>query len=587
MNVINRYLLSEKSKLFIKNYRLSFLLILYLIVYTVFIFCNNFHVKTVTWITSLSWTFLSLLAAIQCFRASKLGNSVNLKNAWRYFGFAVAAWFIGMLIWGFYELLLNKPNPYPSVADLFFMAFGPLFIVGIVYISKTRNIRFTGLIQTGNIGVLFSTITFICFIILYQSIVQSNESLLFLIAALFHVILHWLAFIFAVYILWFYLFETIHRLIFSIICLALLLHSMADTLYTFELLGNSYGSANYLNIVWMIALFLQYLAATVYINSGKKCAVDAEKNSDLGTRQINIHESFLTAYSLLAIGIVFYFYSDYVVKPMIHVLLLIALLFVVFLLVREFGFRKNESNLLSTINASNQYLEKRVEERTKALEAFTYAVSHDLRAPLRSIGGFSEILVEEQVDSLSPASKDALARIRRNVNHMGELINDLLSLSRVNNMPLNKISVNFSAMAMRIFHGLKDERKSNAVLKLQEGLFLKADKNMIEILLTNLLDNAIKYSQVASQPLVKIGYKKSIDAFYIEDNGIGFDMKYSDKLFEPFCRLVSQKNYEGTGIGLATVKRIVEQHSGEIWAESAGKNGAVFYFRLVKAVGLK
>ncbi|MGD8572552.1 MAG: PAS domain S-box protein, partial [Gammaproteobacteria bacterium] len=249
--------------------------------------------------------------------------------------------------------------------------------------------------------------------------------------------------------------------------------------------------------------------------------------------------------------------------------------------------KKIQSELLR----HRDHLEELVSNRTmelstlnRELEAFSYSVSHDLRAPLRAINGFSSLLVEEYQAKLDDAAKDYLSRIIAASVKMERLIDDLLEISRVSRADLNKNSVDLSSMAEEILTTLQTEHPDRAVeWEVQQDLSTRGDPTLMHAMLQNLLDNAWKYT--ANREHAKIRFYRdstngSSSTYCIEDNGTGFDMRYKDKIFQPFQRLHSDKEFEGTGIGLATVNRVITRHSGEIWATSTPGQGSHFYFRL-------
>ena len=225
-----------------------------------------------------------------------------------------------------------------------------------------------------------------------------------------------------------------------------------------------------------------------------------------------------------------------------------------------------------------------LEISNKELEAFCYSVSHDLRAPLRGIHGFSTALAEDFNDKLDDTGRDYLHRICDGAIKMSLLIDVLLELSRVTRQELVIQEVNLSEIASDILAGLQQqEPERKARFTIQSGLVVKGDPNLLRILLTNLLSNAWKYSRQKPETLIafnKITSEKGKDVFCVCDNGAGFDMQYANKLFGAFQRLHRQDEFEGTGVGLATVKRIIDRHHGEVWAESKPGEGTRFYFSL-------
>jgi signal transduction histidine kinase len=242
----------------------------------------------------------------------------------------------------------------------------------------------------------------------------------------------------------------------------------------------------------------------------------------------------------------------------------------------------------------SEHLEELVDERTKQLtlakqeiETISYSVSHDLRAPLRSIAGFAKSLYEQIYPNLDEKNKDNLERIINSTDRMNELIKDLLTLGELSQQTCQIETVNLSDIANEILKTLvllHPEIKIEC--EIQENIFAECDPKLIRTLLENLLGNAIKFSIIKPQPLISFGKmnENEREIFYVKDNGIGFDMDYAHKLFGLFQRLHSTDDFEGTGIGLITVKRIIDMHKGEVWAEAEVNKGATFYFTLVECV---
>jgi light-regulated signal transduction histidine kinase (bacteriophytochrome) len=238
------------------------------------------------------------------------------------------------------------------------------------------------------------------------------------------------------------------------------------------------------------------------------------------------------------------------------------------------------------LKKQRNYLEKLVndlEAANKELESFSYSVSHDLRAPLRTLDGFSGMLLEDYGDKLDETGKDYLNRIRKAGQTMSQLIEDMLKLSRITRAEILKEEVNLSDLARTICDELKatqPDRQLECIVAPQIAVY--ADKHLLEILMRNLLDNSWKYSSKCPITRIEVGSASQNEkkVYFIRDNGIGFDMKYADRLFVPFQRLHSNQEYAGTGIGLATVQRVIQRHSGKIWAESEVGKGSTFYFTL-------
>ena len=238
----------------------------------------------------------------------------------------------------------------------------------------------------------------------------------------------------------------------------------------------------------------------------------------------------------------------------------------------------------------NQNLERRVAERTAELEAlnieleaFSYSVSHDLRAPLRVVDGFSQVLLDEYAAELDATAQDYLHRIHNGSQRMGQLIEDLLGLSRVTRHPLNRRRVDLSALAHDTAAQLRESHpEHNIQLIVDEDLLTQGDPELLRIALSNLLHNAWKYTGRNSEPRVEVRRQQDgkTPVFVVRDNGVGFDMRYADKLFTAFQRLHSEQDFPGHGIGLATVARVIHRHGGRVWAQAEPGQGAEFFFTL-------
>ncbi|MFB2898039.1 PAS domain S-box protein [Aerosakkonemataceae cyanobacterium BLCC-F50] len=239
----------------------------------------------------------------------------------------------------------------------------------------------------------------------------------------------------------------------------------------------------------------------------------------------------------------------------------------------------------------NQNLEERVKERTaelsaanKELEAFSYSVSHDLRAPLRGIDGFSKVLLERYANQLDEKGKHYLDRIRAGTQRMGELIEDMLMLSRVTRTEMKRTSVNLSALAQEISESLSEFQPERSVTwNIAPEITVLGDGALLRIVLENLLSNAWKFTSTRTQTEIEFGLTilpENTQAYFVKDNGVGFDMNYVNKLFIAFQRLHSTNEFPGTGVGLAIVQRIIHRHGGKVWAQGIIDRGAAFYFTL-------
>lgn len=225
-----------------------------------------------------------------------------------------------------------------------------------------------------------------------------------------------------------------------------------------------------------------------------------------------------------------------------------------------------------------------LERANRELEAFSYSVSHDLRAPLRSVDGFSQALLEDYGDQLPPEALDYLHRVRHAAQRMSQLIDDLLKLSRLSRAPMQDEDVDVSALAGEVADGLvRSAPERQVTFDIAPGLHARGDPSLLRVVLENLLGNAFKFTSKVPHARIEVGSRVTKDGeteIYVRDNGAGFDPRYASRLFVPFQRLHSASEFQGTGIGLATVQRVVHRHGGRIRAESQPGEGATFFFTL-------
>ncbi len=269
--------------------------------------------------------------------------------------------------------------------------------------------------------------------------------------------------------------------------------------------------------------------------------------------------------------------------------LFLLLMFATILIEQDHRERRLDARQIGELNRT---LEHQVLHRTEALEdanreleAFCYSVSHDLRAPLRSVEGFAKILARDYEDKpLDARANDLMRRMSASTIRMGQLIEDLLNLSHIARAAVEPVTVDLSALAMEVAQQLVQQNPSHRLveLEIEPGLAIEGDARLLRVALENLFGNAWKFTRNQGYPVLTFGRLETAEgsAFFVRDNGVGFDMTYSKQLFVPFQRLHSNADFEGTGIGLATVQRVIHSHGGKIWAESSPGRGATFYFTI-------
>jgi PAS domain S-box-containing protein len=245
--------------------------------------------------------------------------------------------------------------------------------------------------------------------------------------------------------------------------------------------------------------------------------------------------------------------------------------------------RKRAENAINQLNKDLESQTVQLEAANKDLEAFSYSVSHDLRAPLRAIDGFSRILLEDHSDKLDEDGNRVLEVVRKNAQNMGQLIDDLLAFSRLGRKTIEPSSIDMTDLARSVFEELSasgPERRPQ--LKLESIPSAHGDRSLMRQVFVNLLSNATKYSRLKEQAVIEVGGRpeNGNNIYFVKDNGAGFDMKYSNKLFGVFQRLHGPEEFEGTGVGLAVVQRIIHRHGGTVWAEGKVNEGATVFFTL-------
>ena len=280
---------------------------------------------------------------------------------------------------------------------------------------------------------------------------------------------------------------------------------------------------------------------------------------------------------------------DYLVKPVVPEFVRSKVAVFVELAKKNELLRRQAKLLAESEQAALELAETRaelvrdLEHKNRELESFSYAVSHDLRAPLRRIDSFSRAVLESQGDRLDEAGQRFLSRVREASQHMSQLIDDVLHLSRVTRADLRDQEVDLSSIASLILTRLQEsepERKLDA--KVRPGVLVTGDSQLLKIAMENLLENAWKFTAKEPESRIEFGMMQAGGeaTYFVRDNGAGFDMTYTDRLFGPFQRLHPQGEFPGNGIGLATVQRIIHRHGGRVWAEGLVGQGATFYFTM-------
>jgi light-regulated signal transduction histidine kinase (bacteriophytochrome) len=263
----------------------------------------------------------------------------------------------------------------------------------------------------------------------------------------------------------------------------------------------------------------------------------------------------------------------------------LLLLMLVILMVALLTERIEKVRTLNSLNKELQREAIKLEDANNELEAFAYSVSHDLRVPLRAIDGFSRIVIEDYEDKLDEEGVRLLNIIRENTKKMGQLIDDILLLSRAGRQEMKISELDITSLAQNIYKDFQqDTEHRNVNYKVDNLPRVKADRALITQVLTNLIGNALKFTRQKENAEIEVGFNEDKEnyIYFVKDNGAGFNMKYYDKLFGLFQRLHSQDEFEGTGVGLSIVQRIISRHNGRVWGEGEEGKGATIFFSLPK-----
>lgn len=283
---------------------------------------------------------------------------------------------------------------------------------------------------------------------------------------------------------------------------------------------------------------------------------------------------------------------DYLIKPVVpefvrsKVAVFVELAKKSELLKRQAQLLRESEQAFRDLAETRADLVRELERKNRELESFSYAVSHDLRAPLRRIDSFSRAVVESQLDRLDETGRHFLERVREASQQMSDLIDNVLYLSRVTRAELRQQDVDLSALVIQLFERMKEAEPARQVeVKVRPGIVVQGDGQLLKIVIQNLLENAWKFTSNEPHPLIEFGLSNVAGepAYFIRDNGSGFDMAYADRLFGPFQRLHRSSEFPGSGIGLATVQRIIHRHGGRVWGEATIGQGATFHFTLARA----
>jgi signal transduction histidine kinase len=560
------------------------------------------------WINDLAWTVAAAAAAYFCFRTARQAEQAR-RRAWLMIALGCASWLVGQLHWNYVHLILKVEQPFPSLNQIFYTGF-PLFMVaGVMMFPEARLRTAFTLKHAGNLGLVTCCLAVTVVLGMLEPALQ-NQSVtpMFLWLGVTHTVLVAGTFLATLSALWTFRWGSSWTPMLLLV-IGTCIYAVANLTYAHSLLTQSYLPDDLVNVSWLLMFGL--VAAAAY----EQAWLSKYDHSDL-TQRMQTRERWLEAVMpavLIVIMVSVALSSTATLTP--RVMWLSATIFILFAVIlgaREAWIQKESQQLTDKLVTANQQLqeanielrhsearyrelttelEQRVGERTTELkraydelEGFSYAVAHDLKAPLRAINGFAHLFEEEMQGQLTDRAREHLARMRNGSVKMATLIDDLLSYSHINGRGMQASVISLPSLVDQVLSPYQDEiqRRAIALTVVVEPMTVRVDASGLALALRNLVENALKYTRDTKSPSIAVVCRRKDGGavLSVTDNGIGFDMQYHDHIFKLFHRLHRDDQYPGTGIGLALVRKAVERLGGKVWARSQPGEGSTFTVEL-------